>query len=118
MDGRSETAYPIGVTESDYTVMTSALLKRILKACDQIDPDILEADGNNDMVTITAKSGEKVIVNTQRAVMQMWVAGSGQGIHFSHENGRWLDDKNKGLELMAWISTCVESMAQLKLDFH
>jgi CyaY protein len=105
------------VNETQYTVQASHVLKRILKACDAIDPDILEADGNNDMVTLVAKSGEKVIVNTQRAVQQIWVAGGGQGVHFSHGDTGWFDDKNKGLELFAWIATCVAHMADVKLLF-
>ena len=94
-----------------YSQAVAQIFKRLVKACDAVDPDRLEADATGDMVTITAsKSGEKVIVNTQRAVQQVWVAGKGEGVHFSlAADGRWLDDKGKGLELLAWVSECVEA---------
>jgi DNA-binding NarL/FixJ family response regulator len=43
-------------------------------------------------------------------VRQVWVAGKGLGVHFSlGPDGRWLDDKGKGLELVAWVNECVEA---------
>ena len=97
--------------DAAYSALVSAAFKRLLTALDRVDPDLVEADSTGDMVTITVpKSGEKVVVNTQRAVQQVWVAGRGQGIHFSfdHTQGLWLDDKQKGLELFGWVRTCVE----------
>lgn len=98
------------MNDSEYTVAVSLVFKRLVKAVDALDPDVLEADATGDMVTMTAKSGEKVIVNTQRAVHQIWVAGKGMGVHFSvQSDGRWLDDKGKGLELLGWVRECVEA---------
>ena len=64
------------------------------------------------MVTLTAPSKEKCIVNTQRAVRQIWVAGQGEGIHFSYDEqtGRWLDDKGRGLELFAFVKRVVRAL--------
>lgn len=101
-----------------YSAAVSRIFKRLVKACDEADPDRLEADATGDMVTITAPAtGEKVIVNTQRAVHQIWVAGKGEGVHFSlAADDRWLDDKGKGLELVAWIAECVEAATGERLD--
>jgi CyaY protein len=103
--------------ETSYASAVSGVFKKLVKAIDQVDPDVLEADATGDMVTITAtKTGEKVIVNTQRAVQQIWVAGRGAGIHFSlAPDGRWLDDKQKGLELLAWVHECVQGAAGVSL---
>jgi CyaY protein len=96
--------------ESQYSAAVSQVFKRLVKALDEVDPDVLEADSTAEMVTITARSGEKVIVNTQRAVHQIWVAGKGMGLHFTRQpDGQWLDDKGKGLELLAWVSDCVQA---------
>jgi len=97
--------------DAAYNQSVAQLFKRLVKACDAADPDRLEADATGDMVTITAPStGEKVIINTQRAVRQVWVAGKGEGVHFSlAADGRWMDDKDKGLELLAWVQSCVEA---------
>lgn len=104
--------------DATYTSTAAQLFKRLLKAVDAADPDLLEADGGGDMVTITAGStGEKVIVNTQRAVRQIWVAGQGEGVHFSCDaQGRWLDDKGKGLELLPWVVECVRTASGVTLS--
>ena len=100
-----------------YSASVAAFFKRLVAAADQADPDLLECDATGDMVTLTAPaSGAKVIVNTQRAVSQIWVAGKGEGVHFSRaDDGRWLDDKGKGLELGAWVSECVRDASGVTL---
>lgn len=104
--------------ETTYNNLVAGVFKRLLSAADAADPDLLEADSTGDMVTFTAsKTGEKVVVNTQRAVRQIWVAGKGSGIHFScGADGRWMDDKGKGLELLAWVAECVRAMSGVELD--
>jgi CyaY protein len=100
-----------------YSSAVAAFFKRLVAAADAVDPDLLECDATGDMVTLTApRSGTKVIVNTQRAVSQIWVAGKGEGVHFSRaDDGRWLDDKGKGLELGAWVAACVEDASGVTL---
>jgi CyaY protein len=103
--------------ETSYAASVSQVFKRLVKAIDEVDPDLLEADATADMVTVTAvASGQKVIVNTQRAVQQIWVAGNGAGLHFSlAADGRWLDDKGKGLELLGWVTECIKAATGLEL---
>ena len=103
--------------ESAYNGLVSSAFKRIVKGLDDVDPDVLDVVSTGDKIDIThVPNGEKVIVNTQRAVWQIWVAGKGQGIHFSHEtDGRWRDDKGKGLELLAWVGECVGAMTGLQV---
>jgi CyaY protein len=101
-----------------YAASVASFFKRLVTAVDAADPDLVECDATGDMVTITApKSGAKVIVNTQRAVSQIWVAGKGVGVHFSRaDDGRWLDDKGKGLELGAWVRECVQDASGVGLS--
>lgn len=103
--------------DAAYSASVSSFFKRLVKAVDAVDPDLLECDSTGDMVTITApKTGAKVIVNTQRAVSQIWVAGKGEGVHFSRDaEGRWFDDKGKGLELGAWVAECVRDASGVSL---
>ncbi len=103
--------------DAAYSASVASFFKRLVSAVDAADPDLVECDATGDMVTITAtKSGTKVIVNTQQAVSQVWVAGKGEGVHFSlAADGRWLDDKGKGLELGAWVADCVKDAAGVSL---
>lgn len=105
--------------DAAYATAIAQLFKRVVKAIDAADPDVVECDATGDMVTITAtKTGEKVVVNTQRAVQQLWVAGKGVGVHFSlGDDGRWLDDKQKGLEALSWIAECVAAATGQRLTF-
>jgi CyaY protein len=108
------------IDEATYNALVAEVLKRMLKALDAADPDALDADSTGEMLTVTGNaSGQKVVVNTQRAVHQLWVAGKGSGIHFSWDaaSGRWLDDKGKGLELYAWVAECVEAASGEKIRF-
>lgn len=103
---------------ASYQASVTSFFKKLVAAVDEADPDLLEADSTGDMVTLTApKSGAKVIINTQRAVWQVWVAGKGVGVHFSRaDDGRWLDDKGKGLELTAWVLECIYEASGVKLE--
>ncbi|AKQ64660.1 Frataxin CyaY, facilitates iron supply for heme A synthesis or Fe-S cluster assembly [Myxococcus hansupus] len=105
--------------EARYNQLTSAAFKRILAAADDLDPDTLEADSTGDMVTLTAASREKCIINTQRAVRQIWVAGRGQGIHFDYDaaTGTWKDDKGRGLELMSFVAGVVRDISGVDLVY-
>ncbi len=98
--------------DSTYNGLIAAVFKRIVKGLDGVDPDVLDVVATGDKIDVThVPSGEKVIVNTQRAIWQIWVAGKGQGIHFGlGPDGRWLDDKGKGLELFAWVTDCVTTL--------
>ena len=98
--------------ESTYNSRVATAFKRISKALDDTDPDLFDVVATPDMVTIVhLPSGERVIVNTQRVIKQIWVAGQGQGIHFHFHDPNWVDDKAKGLELFSWVSQCIQTLA-------
>lgn len=103
--------------EALYNGLIAKAFKKLVAAADQIDPDVLECDSTGDMVTLTASNGQKCIINTQRAVRQIWVAGKSQGIHFSYDDATstWLDDKGKGLELFAFVRDVVQSISGAEL---
>jgi CyaY protein len=104
--------------EARYNQLVAAAFKRLLAAADAIDPDVLEAESTGDMLTLTSRSREKCVINTQRAVKQIWVAGKGQGIHFSYDEatGTWRDDKGKGLELFAFVGDVVRELTGESLN--
>ena len=105
--------------EVTYNQLVAGAFKRILAAADGIDPDVLEAESTGDMLTLTSASREKCIVNTQRAVRQIWVAGRSQGIHFSYDaaSGSWRDDKGKGLELFRFVADVVRDISGQELVY-
>jgi CyaY protein len=103
--------------ETRYNQLVAAAFQALLRALDKVDPDLLDADSTGDMVTVTSASGQKVVVNTQRATRQIWVAGKGMGLHFSFEaDGQWMDDKGKGIELFTFVADAVEAVCGVRLD--
>jgi CyaY protein len=103
--------------ETRYNQLVATAFHALMRALDKVDPDLLDADSTGDMVTVTSASGQKVVVNTQRATRQIWVAGKGLGLHFSFEpTGLWMDDKGKGVELFAFVSDAVEAVSGVRLD--
>ena len=97
--------------EARYNGLVAGLWKRILGAVDQVDPDVLDAVATGDMVTLTSSSGEKVVINTQRAVRQIWVAGKGMGIHFSLGDDGPVDGRQgQGDGAPRLVSECVAAL--------
>ena len=105
------------IDESQYNQQIADVFKKLMKASDDLDPDILESSTSGDMVALTAASGQKCIVSTQRAVRQIWVAGKGLGIHFSFDEASqtWQDDKSHGLELYQFIQDVVKTISGTSL---
>src|SRR5271165_3201704 len=102
--------------ETRYNQLVAVAFQALMRALDKVDPDLVDAESTGDMVTVTSASGQKVVVNTQRAARQIWVAGKGLGLHFSFApDGRWMDDKGKGLELFAFVRDAVEAAAGVRL---
>lgn len=106
--------------DARYSMAVKQVFHRLLKAIDGADPDLVEADATGDLVTVSSPgSAQKVIMNTQRAVQQLWVAGNGVGVHFSlGADGRWLDDRGQGIELLAWMRDCVRNATGVSLDLE
>jgi len=103
--------------ETRYNQLVAAAFGALMRALDKVDPDVLDADSTGDMVTVTSASGQKVVVNTQRATRQIWVAGKGLGLHFTFaKDGRWMDDKGKDIEFFAFVTDAVEAISGVRLE--
>jgi CyaY protein len=103
--------------ETTFETSVRQVFRRLVAAADAADPDLVECDATSDMVTLSSPtSGAKVVVNTQRAVRQVWVAGKGVGVHFVlGPDGVWRDDKGQGFELESWVRGCVEAATGARL---
>lgn len=84
--------------EQTYDKLFSTLFRSLDDALADADPDVLEVMRTGDMITMTLASGKKCILNTQRAVRQLWLAARAEAWHFDWhpEAAAWLDDKGRG----------------------
>lgn len=76
---------------------TEALLATLEAAVDQVaddlDIDVLRA-GN--VITLTFENGHRIIVNSQEALQEIWVAARSGGFHYRRHDptGQWLDTRS------------------------
>jgi CyaY protein len=93
-----------------YDRLTSTLFRSLEDALAEVDPDVVEVTRTGDMVTLTFASGIRSVLNTQRAVRQLWLAGRAEAWHFSWDGQSWQDDKGRG-ELKAILGTLVRTQS-------
>jgi CyaY protein len=86
------------MTETEYNQRIAATFRRVEDALEGVDPDVVELTATGDMLTLQFGSGVKCILNTQRAVHQLWMAARASAWHFSWDEaeGAWQDDKGRG----------------------
>ncbi len=72
--------------------------KQVLDRFQDVDPDDADVDIAGDVIRIDLRGGQRIVLNTQRPVRQLWLAGGQSAWHFSYDDAsrRWLDDKGRG----------------------
>ncbi len=84
--------------ESAYEKLIARAFRRVEDALAEVDPDLVEVSTTGDMVTLQFANGVRCILNTQRAVRQLWLAARASAWHFSFDpvGEAWQDDKGRG----------------------
>jgi len=84
--------------ERSYEKLVGATFERVLDLFEDVDPDRADVESTGDVVRIELPGKRRVVLNTQRPVRQIWLAGGQAAWHFSYDEGqaRWLDDKGRG----------------------
>lgn len=102
--------------EHSYEKLALATFKRVVDLFEDIDPEHADVDSGGDVIRIELTGGKRVVLNTQRPVRQIWLAGGQAAWHFSYDAGseRWLDDKGRG-ELFEVLRRIVRDVAGLTL---
>lgn len=107
--------------EKEYRELVSREFKKIEKAFDDVDPDQAEFDLAQGAATIVFPDGMKLILSQQPSVRQIWVAAATKGVahHFGYDATaeKWMDDKGKGIELLAFVGEMVRDAAGIALTF-
>ena len=62
------------------------------------------------VLQIEFANGSKIIVNSQAAAREIWVAAKSGGYHFRGDGGRWINTRD-GTELFAALSTYASEQA-------
>jgi CyaY protein len=103
--------------EREFEVHAEHAWTRVLDLFENIDPDDADVEQAGDVIRIDYRGGSRVVLNTQRPARQLWLAGRSQAWHFSYDpqRGTWLDDKGRGAELYATLSSLTQEAIGQKL---
>lgn len=106
------------LSESAFLALADTTLSHIEEtveaAADAADVDIdIQRHGN--VLQMDFENGTAIIVNSQAAVQEMWVAARAGGFHFRQVNGVWTDTRN-GQELFAALSQYLSQQAGATLS--
>jgi CyaY protein len=108
------------MNESEFLALAQASLNAIEngldQACAQSDLDVECSRSGNvlEIECITASGGSKIIVNSQAAMQELWIAAKAGGFHFRHDGQHWHNTRD-GAELFAMLSELVSQQAQVKV---
>jgi CyaY protein len=95
------------MTESEFNDRADLLLRDVELAVDAADAGI-DCSRSGSVLTLELDNDTKVIVNTQAAMRQIWVAARSGGHHFSYDGENWRDTRD-GTELFASLSNLIST---------
>lgn len=108
------------VDEKSYRLKIRETYELIEARFEGVDPDQIEVEQGQGTLSLASPNG-KIILSTQPSVQQLWlaVATQGKAVHFNYdpELDKWMDDKDKGLELFQYLSQVIETSTGVKVKF-
>jgi CyaY protein len=98
------------MTESEFLEQAEAILARIESSLEELanssDLDVECMRSGNVLEIEFIDNGSKIIVNSQAAMQEMWVAAKSGGFHFRADGAQWLNTRD-GTELFAALSRMI-----------
>jgi len=98
--------------ESEFLAQAEASLDAIEAALDKLnDEDVVDVEcsrSGNVLEIEFLDNGSKIIVNSQAAMQELWVASRSGGYHYRQKEGKWINTRD-GSELMASLSEMVST---------
>lgn len=102
------------MSESEFLELAEATLDAIEAGIEQAieDSDLdIECSRSGNVLDIEfVDGGTHIIVNSQAAMQEMWVAAKSGGFHYRRENGQWRNTRD-GSELFAALSEMASAQA-------
>lgn len=98
--------------DSEFLAQAEATLDAIEAALDQLNDDDMvdvECSRSGNVLEIEfLHNGSKIIVNSQAAMKELWVASRSGGYHYRQVEGRWINTRDSS-ELFAALSEMVSA---------
>ena len=95
---------------SEFIRRADACLGQVTDWLEDFDPDELDFDPADGVVTLEFADGKKFVLNRQSATSQMWFAAGARAWHYDWDGGReaWIDDK-EGVDLLRRLEEVVSA---------
>lgn len=100
--------------ESEFLAQAESALSAIEAALDRLnDEDMLDVEcsrSGNVLEIEFINNGSKIIVNSQAAMQELWVAARAGGFHYKQRDGQWRNTRDDS-ELYASLSELVTAQS-------
>ena len=100
------------MSETEFLELANATLNSIEAALDRAnDEDVIDVEckrSGNVLEIEFIDNGSKIIVNSQAAMQELWVASRSGGYHYKQQDGQWRNTRD-GSELFAALSEMVST---------
>jgi CyaY protein len=107
------------MTESEFLKQAEAILSHIETALETLadagDLDVECTRSGNVLEIEFIDNGSKIIVNSQAAMQELWVAAKSGGFHFRATDGQWLNTRD-GSELFAALSRMMSEQSGVAIS--
>lgn len=87
-------------TEAEFERQAQLTLERLVDAISDLERDEIDADLESGVLTVAFETGPKIVINSHRAALQIWMASGPNAWHFDLNGTHWLSEKT-GAELWA-----------------
>lgn len=103
------------MSPSEYLALAEETLEAIEDAIAQASSDLdIECDRSGNVLEIGFPDDSKIIVNTQEALQEIWVAARAGGFHYRWNGDAWIDTRS-GKELFDELSKLASAQAHARV---
>ena len=103
--------------DNEFRERSDACLGTVAKWLEDFDPDEVDFNTADGVVTIEFAAGAKFILSRQSQMKQMWLAAGSHAYHYNWDAAKsvWLDDKD-GHELFARLAEAISEQVGHPVD--
>lgn len=109
---------PTPLSDSEYHRLSNAVLASIEAAVDRLlRDDVIDIDTQRSggLLELELPSGDKIVINTQPPLHELWLAARAGGYHFKYVDGLWRE--REGREFFELLSQAASEQAGKALRF-
>ncbi|MBF0351316.1 MAG: iron donor protein CyaY [SAR324 cluster bacterium] len=102
----------------EYLKQTNIAFKKVQDKLEDFEDEI-DFDQTSDKLEILFEAGgPKIVMNTQKAIQELWLAGNGKGWHFKYQEtkGIWFAEAEQ-IEFYQCLSHLIESRLHKTVKF-